>query len=355
MGPADPPSTPLANTLFKFPFYDRTYPADYPADRLAAGTLVHVRFIGYHGAASFSPEPAPGSRAFCVLGGNPGTGVTLRNRLPTAETRELARTLDRLLHGRIDSTTLIRGVKAASAQVPVKWLHRQDRREETSYGVLQAVVDRLDLCNRLRSEAEAMSLQGHQKTLVFYLYLTCFNLLGQPALWMTFESWLRASRTAAERQEAEASLPAGATPVEAALHLQAHYTQRYGVKQSFFRFIDIVLPRQARKDLHDSVMLVRQTLTVPLGELEVMNEAAKNAYLFGLRNRYTHRAKYVPGVAIAPPTVPRVNRLRLFNHYDQFQNSTHRTTVQLCDWPETLKRTVLGGLAVYLERVAAES
>ena len=139
--------------------------------------------------------------------------MTLRNRLPTAETRELARTLDRLLHGRIDSTTLIRGVKAASAQVPVKWLHRQDRREETSYGVLQAVVDRLDLCNRLRSEAEAMSLQGHQKTLVFYLYLTCFDLLGQPALWMTFESWLRASRTAAERQEAEASLPAGATPV----------------------------------------------------------------------------------------------------------------------------------------------
>jgi hypothetical protein len=128
---------------------------------------------------------------------------------------------------------------------------------------------------------------SEHNALVNYLLLTCFDLLGQPDQWITFESWLVSRRHMGERKAAEASAPAGATPASVALHLSREHTRLYGAKKSFFRFVNERLTKTARGRLLSSV-LIRDAGTTRVGP---NIERDKLNFLYDTRNAFTHRAE----------------------------------------------------------------
>lgn len=131
--------------------------------------------------------------------------------------------------------------------------------------------------------------------LMYYLLLTCFDLLGQPSEYRTFSEWLEARKTESEREAALRRLPVDADAVAIAKHLNSEYQQLYGVKNSFHRFVLHVLNEDERAELYASIDITRarkggnpNTLYPALGTID--SEKEKLSFLFSLRNKFTHSA-----------------------------------------------------------------
>lgn len=349
------PRKPLASalpTVFWFPFKNLTYQGLYDHPRLIPGSIVHVTFVGYQGAAIFTEQPGPHSQAYCVLGGRPEHRVMLRSQPASEEMKYLILRLCKELDTLIPQPVVMRAIRKLASAVPVKDLHRKDKYEKTALAVLEAVLDRLDLCDRLSHQALTPALEHHQLMLVIYLYLTCFDLLGQPAPWMTFDAWLSSSGTKEERAEAEALLAPNASPVETARHFLQAYNTRYGVKSSFYRFIDDLLEEEDRAALFGSMLLLSSALTMPPDNPQDATPEEKKKYLFNLRNSYTHRARYAPGVTpqMNPSDAPELPPAReMFTHYEQYIDARHAVSVLFRDWPNAIRRAVRHGLVQYLK------
>ena len=67
--------------------------------------------------------------------------------------------------------------------------------------VVFTILDRLGVCRRLRQNSPYPPLVRPylDDPLVSYLYLTCFDRLGQPANWLDFGPWLESSDCEDER------------------------------------------------------------------------------------------------------------------------------------------------------------
>jgi len=124
-------------------------------------------------------------------------------------------------------------------------------------------------------------------SLVTYLLLTCFDVLGQPSDWTPFGFWVERSAYASERQDA-LRMHADADPVAAARALHDHYNTLYGVRSSFMHFIDGVLNDDARKQLLASVNLIRFE-PEPVGIID--DDSERKRVLYRLRNEFTHTAR----------------------------------------------------------------
>lgn len=131
--------------------------------------------------------------------------------------------------------------------------------------------------------------------LMYYLLLTCFDLLGQPAEWVPFSEWLNSSKKTAERQAAVDIIPPNADPVEITKNLNKIYQSTYGVKTSFNNFVLNTLTKSERENLYFSIKINREKKNddpngsnINLGEID--NEKKKLDFLFGLRNKFTHSA-----------------------------------------------------------------
>lgn len=162
------------------------------------------------------------------------------------------------------------------------------------------VQERLSLAKRILEQGEQLRdpsliqdkndgwthLYIHHEALVNYLLLTCFDILGQSNEWLPFNSWLQADRTKCEREEAAALISHSATPVEIAQEMYAAYQSNYGVKTSFYRFIDEVLDEKARERLLFSVKIEQKLKN---GDLIVIKDPLrKKAFLYESRNLFTH-------------------------------------------------------------------
>ena len=79
-------------------------------------------------------------------------------------------------------------------------------------------------------------------SLRIYLLLTCFDLLGQPDEFRDYQSWLSSSSTLEERRIAESKLTNPNDPISVAVELHRAYLDIYGTKNSFYRFVQRVLP-----------------------------------------------------------------------------------------------------------------
>ena len=143
--------------------------------------------------------------------------------------------------------------------------------------------------------------------LIYYLLLTCFDLLGQSPEWVPFTGWLESKRKAVEREEAVKSIPDGSNPVDIARHLNSRYQASYGVRLSFNRFILDILTEEERATLYSSIRIVRgrmggdpNTSYPALGY--VVDEKSKLEFLFNLRNKFTHNAVIMgsPAAGISP-------------------------------------------------------
>lgn len=192
--------------------------------------------------------------------------------------------------------------------------------------------------------------------LMYYLLLTCFDLLGQPADWMSFSTWLESRKKAEERNAAIANIHAGSDAVAIAKHLNLAYQSLYGVKNSFYHFVRDVLTDEERKELYFSIQIVRgqkggdpNTIYPALGYIE--DDKAKLDWLFTLRNKFTHSAITMgnPGAGIFPQLYDAliVNGKPGKGYLEIHRESMNNEWViyQVRDWPFALQRLIQAALA----------
>jgi hypothetical protein len=169
------------------------------------------------------------------------------------------------------------------------------------YGKVQ---ERLSLAKRIFEQGEQLrgrSLVQHigdngwthpyiqHDALVNYLLLTCFDILGQPEEWLGFNSWLTSSRTKSEREEATSLISESETPIKATEKIYTFYQNKYGVKSSFYRFINEVLDEELQKRLLSSVRIekINENLTSEIIDCPVK----KKSFLYESRNFFTHQGE----------------------------------------------------------------
>ena len=185
-----------------------------------------------------------------------------------------------------------------------------------------------------------------------YLLLTCFDLLGQPSEYKDFQSWLASSATASERAAVIASMDQATGPIDAAASLYRSYLDSYGSRQSFFRFINSVIPDATREQLLHSIMIrqIDPAKNLEIAKVESSDEKIK--FLFGIRNIYTHQAKNTGSPSAG--VFPNWNEWRVINGvpmkgYEPIKfvkRSAERIDYCVRDWPDVLVRTVNTGIDV---------
>ncbi|QEU01939.1 hypothetical protein [Pseudomonas oryzihabitans] len=187
--------------------------------------------------------------------------------------------------------------------------------------------------------------------LMYYLLLTCFDLLGQPGDWVPFSTWLESKKKNNERQHALESIPKNADPIAIAKHLSASYQAIYGVKNSFYNFILNVLTQEERDELFSNIDITRAVLggdpctSYPaLGK--ITDERKKLDFLFSLRNKFTHSA-----VTMGSPTAgvfsgayePIVIEGKAYKGYVDIHREVkngERIIYSVQDWPYCLQRII---------------
>jgi hypothetical protein len=191
--------------------------------------------------------------------------------------------------------------------------------------------------------------------LMYYLLITCFDMLGQSSEWVDFSKWLESKKKKAERQEAMATLQSDVDPLTITKHFNKKYQSIYGVRTSFHRFVSEVLTQDERAELYSSIQIVRgvkdgepNTSYPALGY--IVDEGEKLEFLFNLRNRFTHAAvtmgSPVAGVYREAYDPFEIGGTLLKGHVEIHREERKGEWViyQVRDWPYLLQRLVTSAL-----------
>ena len=128
-------------------------------------------------------------------------------------------------------------------------------------------------------------------SLLTYLRLTCFDQLGQPNPWMTFDNWLKSKKKRSEREHIISQIQE-TDKVKFSEELYLGYQKIYGVKNSFYRFLKEILPQEIRAELSNKIKIdIYNDFEEDLykrynGRTPTIED--KEAYLYRIRNDYTH-------------------------------------------------------------------
>jgi hypothetical protein len=220
-------------------------------------------------------------------------------------------------------------------------LHRTSELGNNPLSVVFTVLDRLAVCRRLRQHSPhpPLMLPFLDDPLVSYLYLTCFDRLGQPAGWMDFGVWLEACRCKDERDAAVKQASQAGNLVESMKIVYRQYVTLYGVRSAFFRFLHEVVPPDVRGELLHSIDRVIMT-NPPDTTSRQASDDEKEKYLFRRRNDYTHKGDFRPppgewfGGGVTNPV--------------QEHHATYWISTRTVGWPDILEKAVRTGLARYL-------
>jgi hypothetical protein len=233
-------------------------------------------------------------------------------------------------------------ITTCAQMVRMDRVHQTSELENSPMTAMFTVLNRLEDCCRLRKSPPHPPevLPYLPDPLVCYLYLTCFDRLGQPDEWLDFGSWLDSSDCKDERDLilAEAST---ASDLEGSMRIAyRRYSALYGVRSSFCRFLREILSPEMRQELLSSI---DRDIVTDSGTRQATDEE-KERYLFKLRNDYTHKSGFTPppgewfGRGVASPV--------------QEYHANYWTSTRTLNWPDTLEKTVRVGLARYLLAVA---
>lgn len=129
--------------------------------------------------------------------------------------------------------------------------------------------------------------------LITYLVLTCFDQLGQPVSgWIFFPDWIKSSKLESEVQKSIAKVNDRYSDELFEIKCSALYGEYhsiYGVKNSFYRFINEILPQNISRRLLDNILVERWNEKGRMpdkGNQE--DDVLKKKWLFKTRNDYTH-------------------------------------------------------------------
>jgi len=238
--------------------------------------------------------------------------------------------------------------------VSLKNLFKTSEYLKNEITTVYTVTERLNLGESLTDPSIEKKLFTHLRPLRIYLYLTCFDRLGQPADWLDFGAWIKSNRTKhiEERQKAMLAIPVNLPHDQAAQRLHEFYSNIYGVKSSFYRFINEILPKKFRTKLLDSIKIEKSSLPPDIKQIPPGTDNEKLKFLFTTRNKYTHKALYVPGLGesvLPEPTIKGWHSYSQEIHHDYWLN------IFIWDWPNILKECVQVGLSVLIQKISQNS
>lgn len=192
----------------------------------------------------------------------------------------------------------------------------------------------------------------HFDSLRNYLLLTCFDLLGQSERYLDFQSWLGAKRCENERATLLSTIEEDDTEIQVATKLHRGYLDLYGSKNSFYRFINEMLPDKVRSDLMVSVR-IRRINTEENREIEILeSDDEKIKYLYRLRNDYTHGAQISgsPSEGVfenfGGPILIDGEMKMGYVTIRSIPERNERIDISVRNWPKALERTVEAAIDV---------
>ena len=168
---------------------------------------------------------------------------------------------------------------------------------------------------------------------------------------MDFGAWLNSknSKHVEERQKAIETIAEGLPPDQASKALHNFYSSIYGVKSSFYSFMNEILPAPFRRKLLDSIRIEKSSLPPDIHEIPPGNDDEKMKFLFSTRNKYTHEALYVPGLGESVLPQPAIKG---WYTYTQEIHHDYWLTISIWDWPNILKECVQVGLSEFVKNMA---
>jgi len=249
-----------------------------------------------------------------------------------------------ILKGYLDEEVVEINIIRLASKLRIENLHKTSEFENSSLRIVSAIKERLELIKQLKLKEVKDALWYHWEPVVCYHLLTCFDLLGQPSDWTTFDSWLTSKSYFEEREIIIKNIDRNMSIVDSAKYLYDEYNKIYGVKNSFFRFLREILPKKNRVELMNSLRIIVNSMPPSINLIsEGGTEEDKEKFLFNLRNSYTHKAKTMKGFG------DRFGE-NLFVSRHQFQHYTEKKWYgySTIGWPEIFEHVVKCGFSEFL-------
>lgn len=255
-----------------------------------------------------------------------------------------------LLTEYLDAVEVERILQSLASRLRIEHLYKSSEYEESSLRVIFAVHDRLQLVSSLKTREISEKLWHQWEPVISYHLLTCFDLLGQPANWTTFESWLTSDSYSEELNQILREVQQGGNAIEITKTLHQEYLRIYGVKNSFFRFMRELLPARNRRELFGSIKIHTNSMPPLINTVsEDGTDEDKEKFLFNIRNSYTHKIKIIPGINSEMMNLPAEYR-NVFTMKSQELKAETWVSYFTLNWPDILEHIVKIGLAEYLKK-----
>jgi hypothetical protein len=210
----------------------------YDRSRLRLGSLVYVRPSAQEDGTEFSPEWSDGSIPYWVRW--IATSEWYVELIPRFELRaEFAERVHKEVEGYLSRTEVNDAIAKFVGLVRMERFYQTSELGGNPLSVVFTVIDRLEVCRRLRQSPPfpvEFFKTALDDPLVTYLYLTCFDRLGQPADWLDFGAWMESSRHKAERDAILQQVQSQGLE-DGIRFVHREYNSLYGVRSSFSRFL----------------------------------------------------------------------------------------------------------------------
>jgi hypothetical protein len=206
--------------------------------------------------------------------------------------------LFKALQNWIDEDSFYKTIKTICDGYDKKWQKDlyQDHYKKSLVRKLLQTHERMELTDHLMKSISSDFITRYEyPKLITYLRLTCFDLLGQPSDWMIYSDWIT-SKSKEHERDAIIGKISYKNELEFAYKTFDEYQQLYGVKNSFFRFLNEILPKNHRNDLLNHINIRIEEGHTNIIKLHETTLKDKENYLFTIRNDYTHKVYGTSGI-----------------------------------------------------------
>lgn len=340
----------MSGDIVKFLIKGKSFEKSFDRTKIKLGTLLYVKEILNGADIEVCEKEFSGSTKFAVSWISPSSWAVTLDDIYHLEYSQVLST-QKLLDRYMSSTDVLNCISHKASKLRLEHLYKTSEFDKSALRVIFAVTERLNFINTLKEEDVSRKLFHHWEPLVVYHLLTCFDLLGQPHSWKTFDAWLTSSNNLQERKNATDKIDAEYSKVEYAKNLYQEYQNIYGTKNSFFRFIREVLPAANRQELFDSIKI--HTNSMPPSTETISEDGTdldKEHFMYEMRNNYTHKAKVIHGMDFKSIFGQKNEYSLAFTQRIQEFKATKWITYYTANWPEVLEHVVKIGLAEILKK-----
>lgn len=157
---------------------------------------------------------------------------------------------------------------------------------------LLEVFERLELIELLEKESVHEKSEFQKKysypPLITYLKLTCFDQLGSKANFKTYDGWIKSKKNL----ERDRLIDSSEDKLELLKDVSEEYIKLYGVKNSFFNFLNEIIPKEEKEKLMKCIIITSNYKTKNIYEIiDYEGDSStldKSKYLYKIRNNFTH-------------------------------------------------------------------